>query len=180
MAQRFCSVCAEPVTGRRLKCDDCKAAKPRQRTQAEQREWRVLELKAQGKTFDDIAFEVGYANASGAWKAYKRAMSATASQNLTADQRRELELHRIDVVLNGLWPAASKGDLTAVDRFEKLSKLRAKIEGFSIAPQRSWQQSRGDSAPAAEAEGNNVISPDRLDEMRQRREQRAADRAPGS
>jgi hypothetical protein len=65
------------------------------------KEKKVLELKRSGATWDAIAEVVGYANASGAFKAYKRAMVRTLQQ--PADALREAEIDRLDRLQRAYW-----------------------------------------------------------------------------
>lgn len=65
------------------------------------KEKRVLELKRSGATWDAIAEVVGYANGSGAFKAYKRAMVRTLQQ--PADELRDAEVDRLDRLQRAYW-----------------------------------------------------------------------------
>lgn len=174
----LCRSCGEPVAGRRWKCDDCKSMTrgPRQPTEGEQRDRLVLSLRAAGKTFDVIAEEVGYANRGGALKAYRRAMAATGRAQLSTDERRQLALHRLDVAIAGLWARVEQGDLPALDRLDKLTKLSIRLEGTGTAPGATGGRDRDDDRPGA---GGTVIEQNRLEQMRERRAQDAAKRASG-
>lgn len=65
------------------------------------KEKRVLELKRSGATWDAIAEVVGYANGSGAFKAYQRAMVRTLQQ--PADELRNAEIDRLDRLQRAYW-----------------------------------------------------------------------------
>ena len=72
------------------------------------REIRVLEERRAGLTFHAIAQRVGYADASGAYLAYKRAIQRTMQQ--PADELRTAELDRLDRLQLAAWPNAMRGD----------------------------------------------------------------------
>lgn len=139
------------------------------------RERHVLALRAQGLPFDAIADRLGYANRAGAWRAYQRAMSATGNEDMSLAEQRDLELHRIDIVLSRVWPAASRGDLAAVDRFERLSRHRAKLLGMSLAAGRSGYEDRAPTDNDSAA-GDNVVNQDAVAALRAERAARAAAR----
>lgn len=175
MAGAKCSECGEAVSPRRRKCDDCR--RPQRGPSARDlRDREVRSLRASGKTFDEIAEQVGFANASGALKAYRRSMAATSNRHMKLDERRELELHRIDVVLDGLWEDASRGDLAAVDRFERMSKLRIRIEGLAVAPAGVLGLDDDDDGDTS----GQVVSESTVARIRREREERASQRLAGS
>ena len=72
------------------------ATKKRKSVPPEQfdKENKVLELRRSGETWERIALAVGYANASGAQKAYARVVSRV--QRESVDEIRDLELDRLD------------------------------------------------------------------------------------
>lgn len=145
------------------------------------RERHVLTLRAQGLTFDVIADRLGYANRSGAQRAYQRAMLATGNEDLSLAEQRDLEVHRLDIILSRIWPAASRGDLAAVDRYARLSRDRVKLLGMALAAGRSGYE--GSNRPGKhEKDGesqDNVVSHNALEALRAEREKRAAERAQG-
>ena len=94
------------------------------------RELKVLELRRAGLTWQRIAEETGYANHTGAYAAYKRAMKRTLQQ--PADEIREQELDRIDRLQLALWPNAMKGDVKSVMAIKALMERRAKLLGLDM------------------------------------------------
>lgn len=141
-----------------------------------EREAKVLELRIRGLSFDEIAKKVGYRNRGSAKKAYDRALHGSLDHQSSDADKRRLDLHRIDVMLAGLHSKAARGDLGAVRESSRLLLLRLKIEGHAVAPGRSTSSSSDDGDPR---EGV-VVGPDRLDQLREKRERDAADRASGS
>jgi hypothetical protein len=92
------------------------------------REIKVLELRRAGLTWQRIGEETGYADATGAYAAYKRAIKRTMQQ--PADEIREQELDRIDRLQLAAWPNAMKGDTKAILTIVKLMERRAKLLGL--------------------------------------------------
>lgn len=93
------------------------------------RERRVIDMRRSGATFEDIAAAVGYANHTGAWHAYRRAMRRTLTDAGTEDIR-QLELSRLDRLQEALWPQAMNGDTTAVHAVIKILDRRARYLGL--------------------------------------------------
>lgn len=94
------------------------------------REIRVLEERRAGLTFHAIAQRVGYADASGAYLAYKRAIQRTMQQ--PADELRTQELDRLDRLQLAAWPNAMRGDNRAILTIVRLMERRAKLLGLDM------------------------------------------------
>lgn len=103
--------------------------KPKYDPDVIEKERRVLELRRAGLTFDVIAQEVGYSNASGAYHAFTRAMKRTLQQ-AGADELRELELDRLDRLQRFAWPQATQGNLRAIDSILRIMARRARLLGL--------------------------------------------------
>ena len=100
------------------------------------KEVKVLELRRAGLTWQRIAEETGYADHTGAYAAYKRAIKRTMQQ--PADELREQEIDRIDRLQLALWPKAMKGDERSISTIVRLMERRAKLLGLD-APTRIQQ-----------------------------------------
>ena len=94
------------------------------------KEVRVLELRRMGFTWARIAEQTGYADHTGAYAAYKRAIKRTQQQ--PADELREQELDRIDRLQLALWPNAMKGNAQAVSTIIRLMERRSKLLGLDM------------------------------------------------
>ena len=94
------------------------------------REIKVLELRRAGLTWQRIAEETGYADHTGAYAAYKRAIKRTMQQ--PADELREQEIDRIDRLQLAAWPQAMKGDTKAILTIVRLMERRAKLLGLDM------------------------------------------------
>ena len=92
------------------------------------KEIKVLELRRAGLTWQRISEETGFADASGAYLAYKRAIKRTMQQ--PADELREQELDRIDRLQLALWPKAMKGDNASINTIVRLMERRARLLGL--------------------------------------------------
>lgn len=104
---------------------------PRRLAEAEVKRGQALELFLAGKTYQQIAKTVGYADRSGAWQAVQTALTDLAERN------KELAGHALAIVLaklDRLWAAqdeaAQSGDTKAaalclqmIDRYIKLHRL---------------------------------------------------------
>lgn len=103
--------------------------KPKYDEEVIDKERRVIELRRAGLTFDVIAQEVGYSNASGAHHAYTRALKKTLV-SAGADEMRETELDRLDRLQRFAWPQASQGNLRAIETILRIMGRRAKLLGL--------------------------------------------------
>lgn len=94
---------------------------------------RVMTLRLAGMQFDQIAEEVGYADASGSYKAYQRVMARTVQP--VADEIREEEVRRLDRLISAYWPRAlgaggSDPSPKAAEVVYKAMDRRAKLLGL--------------------------------------------------
>jgi len=92
------------------------------------REMKVLNFRRAGYTWQAIAEKTGYADHTGAYAAYKRAIQRTMQQ--PADELREQELDRIDRLQLAAWPQAMKGDVRSILAIARLMERRAKLLGL--------------------------------------------------
>jgi len=97
------------------------------------RELAVVELRREGKTWQQIADVVNYATAMGAWKAYQRACQRTLQE--PTDEARRIELDRLDALQRTYWEPAVEGNLRAADFVLRVIDRRARILGID-APQK--------------------------------------------
>ncbi len=96
-----------------------------------EREVRVVELRRARVSYAEIARRLGYANASGAQKAYHRAITRVrvAAVNL----QREEEADVIDRLHFAYWKAALTGDQDAAKIIIKCSEARRRLYGLDAA-----------------------------------------------
>ncbi len=147
---------------------------PRTRSQVLEREHQALVLRREGKNFDDIALELGFANKGSAHKAYNRALTRGRISSTTVTDDRELELARLDELQSSIWKQANRGDLTAVHRVLQIMTRRDRLLGLAIASRGSVPTtSSGDDGDHSDT----VVGPDALDRLREKRAKDAAERS---
>lgn len=95
---------------------------------ARARKIRAVELRMQGLTYQQIADEMGYANAGSVYTIIKGAQE----QQLGAavEDYRHTELARLDALQEALWPAAMAGDVSAVAATLKVIESRCRLLGL--------------------------------------------------
>ena len=101
---------------------------------------RCVELAGNGKTYEQIAAEVGFANKSSARKAVVAALAAREAD--AVDDLRRLEVCRLDQLQASSWEAALAGDARAIDRVLRIITLRSKLLGI-LEPQSSGSAAQG-------------------------------------
>lgn len=92
------------------------------------RQRQALELRKTGMNFQHIADQLGYRDASGAWKAVTKALKESIKE--PADSVRLMELARLDAMLVGIWTQAKSGNTNAIDRALKIMDRRAAYLGL--------------------------------------------------
>ena len=95
-----------------------------------EKEKKVLELRRGGLTFDLIAERLGYANASGAQKAYERACSRIVYDDVVA--LRNAEMDRLDIAQAAIWNEVLQGTISAVTALIKIMERRARLLGLDM------------------------------------------------
>ena len=94
------------------------------------KEQSAYEMRLSGKTFKEIARELKYADASGAYQAYQRAREVVSLENLS--EWRLLELERLNVIQTSLWDKALEGNIQTISALLKVFDLRAKLLGLYL------------------------------------------------
>lgn len=98
-------------------------------------EVKAFELRMRGKSFQAIADELGCPKPR-AWRAVMRAVREHAKvTEAYAGEYLEIEIGRLDKLLDGLWDAATAGSVQAVEAVLKVEARRAKLLGLD-APNR--------------------------------------------
>jgi hypothetical protein len=93
------------------------------------KERQVLELRRAGATYDDIARTVGYADPSGAYTAFRRALKRTLL-DAGSEEIREAELDRLDRMQRALWNKVTTGDVNAINTVLRIMHRRAQYLGL--------------------------------------------------
>src|SRR4051812_25775622 len=92
------------------------------------RRTRAVELAREGKTYAEIAAEVGYTHRGTAHRVVQRALAARQAK--AVDELRALESARLDHVQASLWEAVEAGDIAAVNAARKIVWTRAHLLGL--------------------------------------------------
>jgi hypothetical protein len=92
------------------------------------KELQIIELRRAGVTWEKIAREVGFKNASGAYKMYQRAAERMIRPSL--DEYRETVLDRFERMHLAVWPRAKEGDLRAIDTALRIAEKEIKLLGL--------------------------------------------------
>ncbi len=95
---------------------------------ASERKARAVELAHQGRSYDQIAQEVGYTNRGTAWRTVQRALKERSVS--AVDRYREEELARLDALQAASWPQAMQGSINAIRVVLKVMEQRARLLGL--------------------------------------------------
>lgn len=100
-----------------------------------QHQVEALELRRAGLGYTAIAARLGLGKSQAHRLVVAALDEARAQVCANADDLRAEEVSRLDAMLTGLWPAARKGAVSAVDRVLRIQERRAKLLGLD-APER--------------------------------------------
>lgn len=89
---------------------------------------KVVEAVAQGATYEDAAKQAGYANRSGAYKAFWKAIEHNEAE--AVEDHRALELARLDALQVPLWDKAMAGDVKAAGMILRIIETRSRLLGL--------------------------------------------------
>jgi len=93
-----------------------------------ERQVKALELAREGKSYDEIAEEVGFYDRSGARKAVVRALESKVVEG--ANELRLLEAARLDAIMIEPYRRAVDGDDAAVRQYLRISDRRVRLLGL--------------------------------------------------
>lgn len=99
---------------------------------------RAVELMRKGRTYDQIAHEVGYANRGTAHRVVAKALDQRIADNI--DELREWESSRLDALQAALWPRVLKGEVRAVNSVLRIIDRRCRLYGLCAADQQQAVQ----------------------------------------
>jgi hypothetical protein len=95
---------------------------------AKQKAAKAVELRMEGRTFDEIAKECGYRHRSSAFDAVKRALELVVREPAT--ELIKLDLERLDKMWGIHYLNAQAGDAQALASCMKIMERRAKLLGL--------------------------------------------------
>jgi hypothetical protein len=112
---------------------------------AKQKAAKAVELRMEGKTFDDIAKEVGYNSRQAAHDAVKRALELIVRE--PAAELIKLDLERLDAMWGINYLNAQAGDVQALTACMKIMERRAKLLGLDSPEKLDHTSSDGTMTP---------------------------------
>lgn len=100
-----------------------------------EKEAKVLEMRRGGFTFDLIATRLGYASASGAYKAYQTACNRIVYSEVA--ETRNVEMDRLDIAQAAIWGdiingATPEDRARGVQALVRIMERRAKLLGLDM------------------------------------------------
>jgi len=97
---------------------------------------QALELRRAGLGYEAIGAQLGLKKSQTHRLVQAGLAECRAQVTANADELRSEELSRLDGMLQGLWPRARKGEVSAVDRVLKIAERRAKLLGLDAPEKR--------------------------------------------
>ena len=86
-------------------------------------------MAAGGRTYQQIADELGYANRGTVHRIVREVLEAQQAENV--ELLREVEVRRLDALQVALWDAAMAGDIDAVNACLRIILARIKVLGLA-------------------------------------------------
>lgn len=120
---------------------------------------KALELRRMGLGYVAIGERLGLKKSQAHRLVVAGLAEARAQISASADELRSEEISRLDGMLQGVWPRARKGQVTAIDRVLKISERRAKLLGLE-APVRI--ETTGKDGKPIEVSSTATIDPSKL------------------
>jgi hypothetical protein len=117
----------------------------------EARRVKVYDLRLRGKTIREIAAAVGVSVQTAHADVTAVLTRIKADANDTAEQVRQLEIERLDKMLDAFWLGVLDGNEKAADVVLKVQARRAKLLGLDAPEQHSVEASVATADPATAA-----------------------------
>lgn len=117
----------------------------------ETRRVKVYELRLRGRTIREIAADVGVSRSIAHADVVAVLDRIKAEANDTAEQVRQLEIERLDKMLDSFWQRVLEGDEKAADVVLKVQARRSKLLGLDAPEQHSVEASVTQADPATAA-----------------------------
>jgi len=121
----------------------------------------IIQRRRAGLTWSMIAKELGYANASGPFKVFRKAVERLRQEaNETVDEQRWIEVARLEAVLRGgLYQRAQRGELAAIDR---MLAIQTRISAYLGLDAPKQQQLTGANGGPLMGDAPTVVEAARL------------------
>lgn len=111
-----------------------------QQMNARVREREALRLRLAGLTYAEIAERLGYSRPASAYVAVQRALAKICPPEDVAALR-QLEIQRLDQLLQSRWEKALAGDDAALDRVLRILERKARLLGLDAPEKRQVEAS---------------------------------------
>lgn len=96
---------------------------------------RAVELVATGRSYDEIAREVGYSHRGSAHRVVYKALAEREVE--AVDDLCQMGLARLDRLQASLWGKAMDGDIPAVNTILRITDQRIRLMGLDTQPSES-------------------------------------------
>jgi hypothetical protein len=97
------------------------------------RRMRAMELRKKGKSYTKIGEELGISRTQAYHDVHYRLNQIIQEESESTEELRQLELDRLDALLDGIWDSAASGNLDAIDTALKIMVRRARYTGIDAA-----------------------------------------------
>jgi len=111
----------------------------RNRALAGRRRVRALQLVSEGRTYQQVADELGYANKGTVYYLVQQELGAQLVESV--DEVRQTEVARLDALQAVLWDRAMSGDLQAAKVVAGIVMARCRVLGLLSTPSRGVRPS---------------------------------------
>jgi transposase-like protein len=101
--------------------------------QAREKRARAVELLREGKSYDEIAREVGFSHRGSAHRAVSKALAEREIE--AVDALRQVELERLDRLQTSIWPRAMNGDVSAINAVLRVIDRRIRLLELARSPE---------------------------------------------
>jgi hypothetical protein len=90
---------------------------------------KAIDLLHAGKSYDEIARALGYANRGSAWRLVQNALQSTVTASI--EEHPAIELARLDAVQHAHWEQACAGDPRSAQIVLKVIEQRIRLLGLA-------------------------------------------------
>lgn len=99
-------------------------------TIATERRTKAFELRKSGLTYEKIGNKIGISTQAAHGLIKRELVRLSKQAEGDASLLRQLEIERLDCLIDAIWPKAMDGDLPAIDRVLRIAERRARFLGL--------------------------------------------------
>lgn len=126
-----------------------------QNVKARMKQAQALELRCEGKSFVEIAKELGYNSRQAAWDAVMRALDEQVTE--PAERLRSIELLRLEKISEVIYLQATAGDGFAIQNYLNVMDRRHRLTGLAAPVKHELTGKDGEPLQAQPAVLNVII-----------------------